>query len=117
VNGPSDALETLRCHLERAEADLRAQGYVVDRRVTPPGAFLSEQSFDADVFILVLFGTLTVRGSESDVDLHPGDRIHVPCGVPFSVQSQGESNVYWLHASRKVPTEPPKSEVSPGTGG
>ena len=52
VTGSPDALATLRRHLELAEADLRGEGYVVDRCVTPPGALLSDQAFDAEVLIL-----------------------------------------------------------------
>jgi quercetin dioxygenase-like cupin family protein len=117
VNGEPDALASLRRHLERAEADLRGEGYTVDRCTTPPGALLSDQAFDAEVLILVLYGLLEVRSNESTMRLGAGDRLHVPSGVPYSLQTVGEGSVYWLHARRSDPVAPPKAEPPRKAGG
>ncbi len=115
--GDSDALSSLRRHLERAEADLREQGYTVDRCVTPPGARLSDQAFDAEVLILVIHGVVEVRSNETLVELGAGARLHVPSGVPYSFQTVGDGNVYWLLARRADPVEPQGTKPPPVVGG
>jgi mannose-6-phosphate isomerase-like protein (cupin superfamily) len=117
VNGGPDALAVLRRHLEHAEADLRAEGYEVERCVTPPGALLSDQSFDSEIRILVVYGAMEVSDEDRDVELTAGSHLLVPSGVPFALRTTGETNVYWLRASRKDPTPKPNGAESPKAGG
>jgi len=117
VTGSSDALVKLQRHLERAESDLREEGFEVDRCVTPPGALLSDQAFDAEVLILVLFGSMEVQSSETIVTLAAGDRLQVPSGVPYALRTAGETNAYWLHARRKDPVDGASRRVPEAPGG
>jgi quercetin dioxygenase-like cupin family protein len=105
VTGNPEVLVKLQRHLERAESDLRGEGFDVDRCITPAGALLSDQAFDAEVLILVLYGSMEVQSSETTVTLVAGDRLQVPSGVPYALRTAGESNVYWLHARRKDPID------------
>lgn len=100
VRGEDARLISLRHNLEKAESELRDQGYIVERCVTPPGVRLSSQLFDQEILILLIFGSLVTQSNEEEVELAAGDRLRVPPGVPFSLQASGETPAYWLHALR-----------------
>ncbi len=103
MNADDPALASLRRNLERTEADLRRLGYATERCVAPPGATISNQLFEGEILILVLFGCLWTQSNEQTVELGPGDRLHVPSGVPFALRVIGETSVYWLQAIRPDP--------------
>lgn len=100
------ALEELRQKLDHAEADLRGMGYRTDRCVGPPGVHLGNQRFDGETLLLVLFGKLTALSNETTVFLAPGDRLHVPSGVPFTLRVEGEATAYWIQAFKPDPIGP-----------
>lgn len=117
VSSAPDSLAVLRRHLEHAEADLRGEGYEVERCITPPGALLSDQSFDSEIRILVLYGTMAVSNEDGEMELGAGSQLRIPSGGPLSLRTKGETNVYWLRASRKDPTPKPSGSESPKGGG
>jgi len=113
VSGPAPApgpLESLRLRLNETEAELRGLGYTTDRCVYPPGAFLSHQVFEGEVVVLLLYGRILVTSNQQSAELHPGGRVRVPSGVPFSLRVLGETSAYWIQAFR--PDEKPRPALA-----
>ena len=109
VTGEDPRLDSLRRRIENTEEDLRAVGYQVDRCVSPSGIRLSNQIFDERTVILVLLGRLHIISNEETCLLGPGDRVEIPSGVPYTLEAEGQSTAYWLHA--RIPEEPtPRDE-------
>ena len=94
-------LAELRGKLEETEEELRGLGYRTDRSVAYPGSTVSNQVFDSETLILLLFGELRVESGEEALELGAGGRLHVPSGVAYRVRVSGETAAYWIEAQRR----------------
>jgi mannose-6-phosphate isomerase-like protein (cupin superfamily) len=109
---PDGPLVAIRRRLEQTEGELERMGYTSERMVTHPGTVLSQQLLDREILILVLSGLLHVVQEAETYDLGPGERGHVPSGIPFSIRAGGDRTVYWIHATRpEVPRK--KADAAP----
>lgn len=82
------------------------------RVVKVQGEFTRHSHPESDEFFLVLFGRLTIRMDEGDVDLGPGDIYVVPRGRPHQPYAESETRLLLFEPSDTSNTGDTPSELT-----
>lgn len=84
------------------------------RVVKVEGEFTRHSHPESDEFFLVLWGSVTIRMDDGDVDLKAGDTYVVPRGVRHQPFAQAEAAVLLFEPSETVNTGDTPSDLTAG---